>query len=718
MHFAPAARSACASVSVSTPTPLFAPPYHRETRSTDAACARGAGSVLNRSGVVGRASFLFKIRAMRKLSTPAVIVGFETNGLGVARALRRESIPSISLAGPGWTPSCASWSTKITMSSGWNEDALVNDLIAIGRRLHARAPLLITKDEPVLWISANRAALGEYFEIVMPEHDTVLLLMDKLRFHSLATERGWPLPRSWLVNGRSELASILHDVTYPCILKPAVKNSEFRKKSPRKAFKAYDAPQLTEAYDLVSSWEPEVVVQEWIDGGDDRVAFGLGYWNARSQPLALFPGRKIRQWPPECGNTALSERAPAEWRDELATLTAKIYDAVGYRGLGSIEYKVSSAGRLVIMEPTVGRTNYQNEVAVLNGVNLPAIAYFDGMGMRPELERMIDRRARILARRSSSIRPRTIARRDSTSRSRDSRGEAGGDRGAAGSGTCSFDSATPPPPSCRPRGRSRRSSSIPFSNRCYVRSCDRADGRGIARRTHVSIGLRHPAPRDAQAAELVSLPLPHHTRHTVELLLVGVVEHEHAAGFHILHSLEQTLQPAPSIHHHQIPRRAIRHLANVLRHGRIIVVGDRDESQIPTQPRIRTERANLLLELLHPLGATLDGRDPASLFEKEERGSATAPLENPVRRLDDVAHEVNAGPRNPRKSLRGWPRGGDTIVRPARDVPGMTQHLPGHEQVLHKMGMTKRRDGHQRGLAHRPDHTARPDGAKQFLDHS
>ena len=328
---------------------------------------------------------------MRKLSTPAVIVGFETNGLGVARALRREGIPSISLAGPGWTPSCASWSTKITMSSGWNEDALVNDLIAIGGRLHARAPLLITKDEPVLWVSANRAALGEYFEIAMPEHDTVMLLMDKLRFHSLATERGWPLPRSWLVNARSKLASLLHDITYPCILKPAVKNSEFRRKSPRKAFKAYDARQLTEAYDLVSSWEPEVVVQEWIDGGDERVAFGLGYWSAASQPLAIFPGRKIRQWPPECGNTALSERAPAEWRDELASLTTKIYDDVGYRGLGSIEYKVSPEGRLVIMEPTVGRTNYQNEVAVLNGVNLPAIAYFDGVGMRSDLERMIDR---------------------------------------------------------------------------------------------------------------------------------------------------------------------------------------------------------------------------------------------------------------------------------------------------------------------------------------
>lgn len=276
------------------------------------------------------------------------------------------------------------------MSSAWSEDALVSDLLAIGRRLDAKAPILITKDEPVLWISANRVALSEYFEIDLPEPDAVLLLMDKIRFQAYATERGWPLPCTWLANNHAEVEAMLGGITFPCILKPAVKNHEFRRKSPRKAFKIFSARELMETYALVSEWEPEVIVQEWIDGSDDRVAFGLGYWDAQAKPLAVFPGRKLRQYPPECGNTALSERAPAEWRDELVSLTTKIFDEVGYRGLGSVEYKVRPDGRLVIMEPTVGRTNYQNEVAVVNGVNLPAIAYYDAAGMRPELERILD----------------------------------------------------------------------------------------------------------------------------------------------------------------------------------------------------------------------------------------------------------------------------------------------------------------------------------------
>src|SRR5262245_27768068 len=127
---------------------------------------------------------------------PAVIVGFETNGLGVARALRRDGIQSISLGGSQWSPVCSSRSSTVFMSSAWSEDAVISDLVAIGKRLRRRAPLLITKDEPVLWISANRTALSEYFEIALPAADVVDLLMDKSKFKELASKNDWPLPRT------------------------------------------------------------------------------------------------------------------------------------------------------------------------------------------------------------------------------------------------------------------------------------------------------------------------------------------------------------------------------------------------------------------------------------------------------------------------------------------------------------------------------------------
>ena len=103
-----------------------------------------------------------------------------------------------------------------------------------------------------------------------------------------------------------------------------------------------------------------------------------------AEPLALFAGRKLRQFPIDCGNTAVAAPAPDDWHDPILNLSQKIFAKLKYQGIGSIEYKMRDDGTPVIMEPTVGRTNWQNEIAVINGVDIPSIAYFDMIGS-PEL---------------------------------------------------------------------------------------------------------------------------------------------------------------------------------------------------------------------------------------------------------------------------------------------------------------------------------------------
>jgi predicted ATP-grasp superfamily ATP-dependent carboligase len=60
----------------------------------------------------------------------------------------------------------------------------------------------------------------------------------------------------------------------------------------------------------------------------------------------------------------------------IAPLTARFFDAVNFVGIGSMEYKRDRrTGRYVMVEPTVGRTDYQEEVSTLNGVNVVRAAY-------------------------------------------------------------------------------------------------------------------------------------------------------------------------------------------------------------------------------------------------------------------------------------------------------------------------------------------------------
>ena len=61
--------------------------------------------------------------------------------------------------------------------------------------------------------------------------------------------------------------------------------------------------------------------------------------------------------------------------------TLQFITRVGYRGLGSLEFKRdASTGRFVIIEPTVGRTDWQEELATLCGVNLPLRTYLTELG--------------------------------------------------------------------------------------------------------------------------------------------------------------------------------------------------------------------------------------------------------------------------------------------------------------------------------------------------
>jgi D-aspartate ligase len=312
----------------------------------------------------------------------AVIVGLEANGLGVARSLARKGIRCLALAGPGWTPFANTNVCDVVFGTAWTRDALVSDLKAIATRLDRKVPLLLTKDQAVLWVTDAREELNQLFEIALPDKETTQLLMSKQAFTALATQENWPIPMTWNIACKDELVTHLSDFMYPCILKPQIKNDEFRRHTPSKAFRVDSAAGLLKIYDLVAPWEKEVVIQEWIEGGDDRIAFCLSYCDRANTPRALFAGRKLVQWPVGYGNTAVCEPAPESWQEPILSLTRQIWQKVGYQGLGSMEYKMRTGSDApVIIEPTVGRTDYQSEVAVLNGANIPAIAYCDLAGL-------------------------------------------------------------------------------------------------------------------------------------------------------------------------------------------------------------------------------------------------------------------------------------------------------------------------------------------------
>ena len=203
-------------------------------------------------------------------------------------------------------------------------------------------------------------------------------MMEKTTFYQWAVERGFPVPQSCEVGSPTELDRVLDTVEYPVIIKPVLRTRSWCKLCPvDKVLKLNAKAELARiGFDLFEA-APELLVQQWIPGGDGDVHFCLVYYDRQGRELVYYTGRKLLQWPPRCGSTAVTVGTV---NDDVHRLTQDVFREAEFRGLGSLEVKQSSEDkRYYITEPTVGRNDLQSFLAVAGGVNLSAAAYFDAV---------------------------------------------------------------------------------------------------------------------------------------------------------------------------------------------------------------------------------------------------------------------------------------------------------------------------------------------------
>jgi hypothetical protein len=78
----------------------------------------------------------------------------------------------------------------------------------------------------------------------------------------------------------------------------------------------------------------------------------------------------------------LSCTAAPEVQPILQPLTEAFFQAASFVGMGSMEFKRDSkTGQFLMIEPTVGRVDFQEEVATLHGANIPLAAYLHEVGL-------------------------------------------------------------------------------------------------------------------------------------------------------------------------------------------------------------------------------------------------------------------------------------------------------------------------------------------------
>lgn len=316
-----------------------------------------------------------------KFRVPAVVVRGDLNGLGVVRSLSHGGMDLYVVDVSRNRPAMWSRGVRQVLTPALYGRSLVDTLVALQRRLGVKPILFLTDEAAVITVAKLEDQLRHLYEFQTNSSELVERLENKARFHEFATSVGLPVPNSVIVAAHSDLPR-LDELNAPFIIKPADKSLVYAGVTERihVADNHEDAKRIcARLTDTIG----ESIVQERIPGPDRNIVFCLFYRGAADDSFIAFTGRKLLVSPPQVGSTALCVAAP-ELHAQLSAITRVFVETANYRGFGGVEFKQDeSAGVFYIIEPTVGRPDWQEEIATLCGVNIPLFAYETEAGLRP-----------------------------------------------------------------------------------------------------------------------------------------------------------------------------------------------------------------------------------------------------------------------------------------------------------------------------------------------
>jgi predicted ATP-grasp superfamily ATP-dependent carboligase len=157
------------------------------------------------------------------------------------------------------------------------------------------------------------------------------------------------------VNAREALESA-RGIGYPLMLKGS-DGALLEARALRKMIVVRTPDELSANYARMQDPSgPNLMLQEYIPGGDDSVWMFNGYFDRKSACIAGFTGKKIRQHPVYTGATSLGICLR---NDAVRELTTAFMGALGYQGIIDIGYRYDARdGRYKVLDvnPRIGAT--------------------------------------------------------------------------------------------------------------------------------------------------------------------------------------------------------------------------------------------------------------------------------------------------------------------------------------------------------------------------
>ena len=328
------------------------------------------------------------------VTTPVVVLSARNYGpLGIIRSLGRLGVPVYAVdAGPR-RPAATSrylrgrFRFDIARSS---EDETVDALLTVGRTLGRRALLIPTWDETARLASDAYERLAEHFLIPRQPADLAANLASKKTMQQLARAHGVPTPDVTYPTGPDDVEAFAATAVFPVMLK-GIDGNRLKERTGRKMVIVERPDDLIRLYrEMEDPSNLNLMLQEYIPGGDDSIWMFNGYFDDASDCLVGFTGRKLRQSPPYTGVTSLGICLRNE---VVAERTTRWMKELGYRGVLDIGYRFDARDgsyKVLDVNPRIGAT-FRLFVAS-NGMDVARALYLDMTGQAVPCAEQVDGR--------------------------------------------------------------------------------------------------------------------------------------------------------------------------------------------------------------------------------------------------------------------------------------------------------------------------------------
>ena len=304
------------------------------------------------------------------------------SGIGIARALHGHNIDVFALSSERSTPGGGSrfFAGVYDVPNGRDDpEALYRRLLEI-KDDRADAPVIFpTRDLDVLFLQQYRERLSPFYRLPLSLGQSLGRILDKLELAEVASQHQIDVPTTVCCASETDLEKALQILKFPLVIKPRY-SYQWRRAGAdkivgaRKAVILESADQLRQEYRGVAGATAEVLLQEYVPGGDADIVVCCCYVDRKGEAAGYFTAKKLYQYPPLVGTGCVVELANIP---QIVGSSHRLLRAFGYSGLAEIEFKHDRrTDRFCLIEVNPRHWD-QHELGTLADVNVTWLAYRD-----------------------------------------------------------------------------------------------------------------------------------------------------------------------------------------------------------------------------------------------------------------------------------------------------------------------------------------------------